>query len=60
LSLRPLNISSKQAVEAAKRSPTLKKRTNSSPQDVAEVVRFLCSEEGAFVTGSVIEVAGTT
>ena len=54
------HITLKQAVEAAKRSPTLKRRTNSSPQDVAEVVRFLCSEEGSFVTGSVIEVAGTT
>lgn len=52
-------ITLRQAVEAAKHSPTWKRRTNPQPQDVAEVVRFLCTDEAAFVTGSVIELAGS-
>jgi 3-oxoacyl-[acyl-carrier protein] reductase len=47
----------KQAVDAAKHSGNWKRRTNALPQDAAEVVRFLCSEEAAFVTGNVIELS---
>jgi 3-oxoacyl-[acyl-carrier protein] reductase len=47
----------RQAVEAAKRGSTWKRRTSATTQDVAEVVRFLCSDEAAFVSGSIIEVA---
>ena len=49
----------KQAVEAAKHNTVWKRRTHAQPQDVAEAVRFLCSEEAAFITGSVIQVAGS-
>ncbi|MFN0156446.1 MAG: SDR family NAD(P)-dependent oxidoreductase [Bacteroidota bacterium] len=49
----------KQAVEAAKRGNAWKRRTHAHPQDVAEAVRFLCAEEAAFITGSVIQVAGS-
>ncbi len=52
------HITLRQAVESAKHSSSWKRRTNAQPQDVGEVVRFLCSEEAAFVTGSVIEIAG--
>ncbi len=50
----------RQAVEAAKHSSNWKRRINPQPQDVGEVVRFLCSDEAAFVTGSVIELAGSS
>ncbi len=50
----------KQAVEAAKHSSAWKRRASAQPQDAAEVVRFLCSDEAVFVTGSVIELAGKT
>ena len=49
----------RQAVDAAKHSPSWKRRSHVQPQDVAEVVRFLCSDEAAFVNGSVIELAGS-
>lgn len=48
----------KQAVDAAKHSPAWKRRTAPTPQDGAEVVRFLCSDEAAFITGSVINISG--
>jgi NAD(P)-dependent dehydrogenase (short-subunit alcohol dehydrogenase family) len=48
----------KQAVDAAKHSPSWKRRTSPTPQDGAEAVRFLCSDEAAFVTGSILAVAG--
>jgi 3-oxoacyl-[acyl-carrier protein] reductase len=50
----------RQAIDAAVHSPAWKRRTKAQPQDVAEAVRFLCSDEAAFVTGSVIELAGKT
>jgi len=50
----------KQAVEAARHVGVWKRRTHGLPQDVAEVVRFLCSDEGAFITGSIIEISGGT
>ena len=48
----------RQAIDAAKHSAAWKRRTKAQQQDVAEAVRFLCSDEAAFVTGSVIELAG--
>ena len=53
------HVTMKHAVDAAKHAGVWKRRTHALPQDVAEVVRFLCSEEAMFVTGSVIEVAGS-
>lgn len=50
----------KQAVDAAKHAPNWKRRTSPTPQDGAEAVRFLCTDEAAFVTGSVINIAGNT
>jgi 3-oxoacyl-[acyl-carrier protein] reductase len=54
------HVTLRQAVEAAKHGTVWKRRTHALPQDVAEVVRFLCSEEASRVTGSVIEIAGRT
>ena len=48
----------KQAIDAAKHSPGWKRRTSPTTQDGAEVVRFLCSDEAAFVTGNVINISG--
>ncbi len=53
------HITLKQAVESAKHSPVWRRRRNAQPQDIGEVVKFLCCDESAFVTGSVIEVAGS-
>ncbi len=47
----------KQAIDAAKHASNWKRRTSPTPQDGAEVVRFLCSDEAAFVTGSIINIA---
>jgi len=49
----------RQAIEAAKHAPAWKRRTSSTPQDGAEVVRFLCSDEATFVTGNIVIIAGT-
>jgi len=46
----------KQAVDAAKHAPNWKRRTSPTPQDGAEAVRFFCSDEAAFATGSVIQI----
>lgn len=54
------HVTLRQAVEATKHSPTWRRRLRTQPQDVAEVVRFLCSDEAKFVTGSVIELAGAS
>ena len=40
-----------QAVEQCDHGPAWQKRTNTSPQDIAEGVAFLCSDAGRFVTG---------
>jgi 3-oxoacyl-[acyl-carrier protein] reductase len=50
----------KQALDAVKHAGNYKRRTHALPQDAAEAVRFLCSEEAAFVTGSVLELAGSS
>lgn len=49
----------KQAVEAVKHGSAWKRRTQALPQDTAEAVRFLCSDEAAFITGSVIELGAS-
>lgn len=49
----------RQAIEAAKNGNAWKRRTSATPHDVAEAVKFLCTNEAAFVTGSVIQVAGS-
>jgi 3-oxoacyl-[acyl-carrier protein] reductase len=53
------HVTLKQAVDAAKHGGNWKRRTHAVPQDVADVVRFLCSEEASFVTGNVIELSGS-
>jgi NAD(P)-dependent dehydrogenase (short-subunit alcohol dehydrogenase family) len=50
----------RQAVDAAKHGTTWKRRISVTPQDVAETVRYLCSDEAQFITGSVIELAGSS
>ncbi len=40
-----------EAVEQCDHGPAWHKRTNTSPQDIAEGVAFLCSEAGRFITG---------
>ncbi len=57
---RTPRVTLRQAVDAAKHSPSWKRRTHPQPQDIAEVVRFLCTHEASFVTGSVIELGGST
>ena len=44
------------AAQAAGDDPDWRTRPRPSPQDAAEVVRFLCSEAGRFVSGNVINV----
>ena len=43
-----------EAVEQCERGPAWRKRTNTSPQDIAESVAFLCSDAGRFITGCVL------
>ncbi len=52
------HVTLRQAVEAAKLGTGWKRRSAPLPQDVAEVVKFLCTEQANWVTGNVIEVAG--
>jgi 3-oxoacyl-[acyl-carrier protein] reductase len=52
-------ITLRQAIDAAKHSPAWKRRISPQPQDIGEVVKFLCSDEAMFVTGSVIELGGS-
>jgi 3-oxoacyl-[acyl-carrier protein] reductase len=54
------HVTLKQAVEAVKHGGAWKRRTGAVPQDAAEVVRFLCSDEGSRLTGNVIEVMGSS
>ncbi|MBI4531177.1 MAG: SDR family oxidoreductase [Candidatus Latescibacteria bacterium] len=46
------------AIELVNQGRAWGKRTRPTPQDVAEVVAFLCSERGRFITGSTITVIG--
>lgn len=43
-----------EAVEQCERGPAWQKRVNTSPQDIAESVAFLCSDAGRFITGCVL------
>jgi 3-oxoacyl-[acyl-carrier protein] reductase len=49
----------KQAVEAVKHGSAWKRRAHAVPQDTAEAVRFLCTNEASFVTGSVLELGAS-
>ncbi len=40
-----------EAIEQCDHGPAWQKRSNTSPQDVAESVAFLCSDAGRFITG---------
>ncbi len=40
-----------EAVEQCNHGPAWQKRSNTSPQDIAESVAFLCSDAGRFITG---------
>lgn len=42
------------ALEQVQHGEAWQKRTNISPQDIAEGVAFLCSEAGQYITGSVL------
>jgi NAD(P)-dependent dehydrogenase (short-subunit alcohol dehydrogenase family) len=43
-----------EAIEQCDHGATWQKRTNISPQDIAESVAFLCSDAGRFITGCVL------
>lgn len=43
-----------EAVEQCDHGPAWQERTNTSPQDIAEGVVYLCSDAGRFVTGCVL------
>jgi len=43
-----------EAIEQCEHGPAWRNRTNTSPQDIAESVAFLCSDAGRFITGSVL------
>jgi len=43
-----------EAVEQCDHSPAWRQRSNTSPQDIAEAVAYLCSDAGRFVTGCVL------
>jgi NAD(P)-dependent dehydrogenase (short-subunit alcohol dehydrogenase family) len=46
-----------EAIELCDHGPAWQKRTNVTPQDVAESVAFLCSEAGSFITGCMVPFA---
>ena len=43
-----------EAVEQCEHGPAWQNRANTSPQDIAESIAFLCSDAGRFITGSVL------
>jgi len=43
-----------EAVEQCEHGPAWLNRANTSPQDIAESVAYLCSDAGRFITGSVL------
>ncbi len=47
-----------QALEAVRHGGTWTRRTHGTPQDVAELVAWLCTEDARFVKGAIIPVHG--
>jgi NAD(P)-dependent dehydrogenase (short-subunit alcohol dehydrogenase family) len=47
-----------QAIDAVHHAKTWTRRTHGTPQDVAELVAWLCSEEARFVKGAIIPIHG--
>lgn len=43
-----------EAIEQCDHGPAWQKRSNTSPQDIAESVAFLCSDAGQYITGCVL------
>jgi NAD(P)-dependent dehydrogenase (short-subunit alcohol dehydrogenase family) len=43
-----------EAIEQCDHGPAWQKRTNTSPQDIAESITFLCSDAGRFITGCIL------
>jgi NAD(P)-dependent dehydrogenase (short-subunit alcohol dehydrogenase family) len=43
-----------EAIELCQRGPAWQRRSNTSPQDIAESIAFLCSDAGRFITGCVL------
>jgi NAD(P)-dependent dehydrogenase (short-subunit alcohol dehydrogenase family) len=50
----PVIDSLAEAIEQCDHGPAWQRRSNTSPQDIAESVAFLCSDAGRFVTGCVL------
>ena len=50
----PAIDSQSEAIEQCEHGPAWQKRTNTSPQDIAESVAFLCSDAGRFISGCVL------
>ena len=47
-----------QALDALRRGPTWTNRKHGTPQDIAELIAWLCTEEARFVKGAVIPIHG--
>jgi NAD(P)-dependent dehydrogenase (short-subunit alcohol dehydrogenase family) len=43
-----------EAIEQCDHGPAWQKRSNTSPQDIAESVAFLCSDAGRFISGCAV------
>jgi NAD(P)-dependent dehydrogenase (short-subunit alcohol dehydrogenase family) len=43
-----------EAIEQCDQGPLWRQRSNTSPQDIAEAVAYLCSDAGRFVTGCIL------
>jgi NAD(P)-dependent dehydrogenase (short-subunit alcohol dehydrogenase family) len=50
----PVIESLNEAIEQCDHGPAWQKRSNTSPQDIAESVAFLCSDAGRFITGCAV------